>query len=111
MILQQWLWSDYQLYDYFNHKLIQEIRQIGEDKVEEDLRNLHSANKALKAKCNAHFVDNESLKGTPMHMAHHMVKAYDINANCTFYAISEPAFYNLIKKQQKKGRPVKQKIT
>ena len=40
-----------------------------------DLRALRKENEMLHDRCNAHFVDNNSLKGTPMHMAHHMVKA------------------------------------
>ena len=30
-------------------------------------------------------------------------KAYNVSQDCSFYAISEPAFYGLIKKEQKKG--------
>ena len=55
-------------------------------------------------------MDNDSLKGSPMHMAHHMVKAYGINEDCTYFAIAEPAFYGKIKQQQRDGRPKKQKI-
>ena len=75
-----------------------------------DLRALRRENDILHDRCNAHFVDNNSLKGTPMHMAHHMVKAYGISENCTYYAIAEPAFYGKIKQQQKAGRPKPQKI-
>ena len=55
-------------------------------------------------------MDNDSLKGSPMHMAHHMVKAYGINEDCTYFAIAEPAFYGKIKQQQRDGRPKKQNI-
>ena len=55
-------------------------------------------------------MDNDSIRGSPMHMAHHMVKAYGLNENCTFFAISEPAFYGKIKWQQKIGRPKQQNI-
>ena len=71
-----------------------------------DLRALRKQNDILHDRCNAHFVDNNSLKGTPMHMAHHMVKAYGISENCTYYAIAEPAFYGKIKQQQKKWGPL-----
>jgi len=110
LILQQWMWSDYQLYNYFNHKLSDQIAEIGAKKVRNDLRALRKENDILHDRCNAHFVDNNSLKGTPMHMAHHMVKAYGISENCTYYAIAEPAFYGKIKQQQKAGRPKPQKI-
>ena len=33
LILQQWMWSDYQLYNYFNHKLTGQIKEIGEKEV------------------------------------------------------------------------------
>ena len=33
LILQQWMWSDYQLYNYFNHKLSEQIKEIGQEKV------------------------------------------------------------------------------
>ena len=33
LILQQWMWSDYQLYNYFNHKLSDQIKDIGIKKV------------------------------------------------------------------------------
>ena len=86
------------------------MKKLGVEKVNTELKQLKDLNNDLRETCNAHFVDNESLKGTPLHMAHHMVKAYDINENCTFFAISEPAFYGKIKKQQKQGRPEKQDI-
>ena len=108
--MQQWLWSDYQLYDYFNYKLGQELRGLGEKKVDGDLIKLRKLNEELIEKCNAHFVDNESLKGTPTHMAHKMVKAYEISQNCTYYAIAEPAFYGQIKARQKRGRPSQNSI-
>ena len=79
-------------------------------KVRHDLKTLRKENDELHERCNAHFVDNDSIKGTPMHMAHHMVKAYGISENCTYYAIAEPAFYGQIKKQQKIGRPKEQRI-
>ena len=34
LILQQWMWSDYQLYNYFNHKLSDQIAEIGAKKVQ-----------------------------------------------------------------------------
>ena len=110
LILQQWLSGDYQLYNYFNHELNEQLQKLGIQSVEENLQELRIKNEKLKNSCNAHFVDNESLKGTPLHMAHHMVKAYDIAENCTYYAMAEPAFYNLIKKQQKEGKPHPQDI-
>ena len=41
---------------------------------------------------------------------HNMVKAYGINENCTYFAISEPAFFKQIKRQQHSGRPKKQNL-
>jgi len=111
LILQQWLSGDYLLYDYFNHQLGEKLKQLGTQVVEENLKALRHSNQVLKESCNAHFVDNESLKGTPLHMAHHMVKAYDIAENCIYYAMAEPAFYNQIKKQQKAGKPTPQNIS
>ena len=99
------------LYDYFNHQLVEKLKQLGTQVVEENLKALRHSNQVLKESCNAHFVDNESLKGTPLHMAHHMVKAYDIAENCIYYAMAEPAFYNQIKKQQKAGKPTPQNIS
>ena len=110
LILQQWMWSDYQLYNYFNHKLSDQINKIGQKKVRDYLRSIRREKNKLRERCNVHFVDNDSLKGSPMHMIHNMVKAYGIHENCTYFAISEPNFYKEIKKQQQKGRPKKQKI-
>ena len=33
LILQQWMWSDYQLYNYFSHKLSDQIKEIGQKEV------------------------------------------------------------------------------
>merc|ERR1719483_988515 len=44
LILQQWMWSDYQLYNYFNHKLSDQIAEIGAKKVRNDLRALRREN-------------------------------------------------------------------
>ena len=111
LILQQWLSGDYQLYNYFNHQLGEKLKQLGTQVVDENLKALRDSNRKLKESCNAHFVDNESLKGTPLHMAHHMVKAYDLAENCIYFAMAEPAFYNQIKKQQKAGKPTPQNIS
>jgi hypothetical protein len=104
LILQQWMKADYQLYNYFNHKINDEINQLGLRKVGEDLQRLLDSNDKLKNRCNPHFVDNESLKGTKFHMAHHMVKSYNISEKCALYAISEPSFYIMIKKLQRQKK-------
>ncbi len=100
LILQQWMKGDYQLYDYFNHKLTEAVKRIGHMKVNSDVGKLKDMNERLKQGCQAHFVDNNSIRGSPMHMAHHMVKAYGVKENCTIFAIAEPAFYNLVRKKQ-----------
>ena len=41
---------------------------------------------------------------------HNMVKAYGINENCIYFAISEPAFFKQIKRLQLSGRPKKQNL-
>ena len=76
---------------------------MGEKRVEQELNVLRKKNEKLKVDCNAHIVDNLSVKGTDLHMALDIVQAYNLTENCRFYAIAEPAFYNLIKKEQKLG--------
>jgi hypothetical protein len=100
LILQQWMKADYQLYNYFQHKINDEIHQLGLRKVGEDLQRLLDLNDDLINRCNPHFVDNESLRGTPLAMLHPMVKAYNISEKCIQYATSEPSFYAMIQQSQ-----------
>ena len=101
LILQHWMWADYQLYNYFNHKLIEKLKVVKA----KDVKGLQDLNMKLASSCNAHTVDNALTKGTPMHMAHPMVKAYALYKNCTQYAMSEPSFVRLIRIQQGHGKP------
>ena len=103
LILQQWLSSDYQLYNFFVSKLKEQLKVMGEKRVQQELNVLRKKNEKLKVDCNAHIVDNQSLKGTDLHMALDIVQAYNLTENCHLYAKAEPAFYNLIKKEQKLG--------
>jgi hypothetical protein len=53
------------------------------------------------------------LKGKKGHMANDMVKAYTVIENCTYYVISEPSFFNAIRKSyllQASSKPTPQPI-
>ena len=106
LILQEWLASDYQLYNFFTAKLRQQIQNIGQERFDQELDNLKSMNEQLKNRCHAHTIDNQSLlgKGSPLHMAHQMVKAYNLTEKCLLYGTSEPAFYGMIKNAQRRGQ-------
>ena len=97
-ILQEWLWADYQLYIYFKEKFEKTIGAIDTHYLQSELEQLQYLNDNLKEKCQAEVVDNESLKGKKGHMANDMVKAYTVIENCTYYVISEPSFFNAIRK-------------
>ena len=103
MILQYWLDADYQLYNYFVSKLNVQLKEIGKDKLKEELKTLEKMNKILKEKCKIQLVDNTNKDGTNLHMTSDMVKAYDLRKECALYATSEPSFYNIIRKEQEKG--------
>ena len=64
LILQQWLSSDYQLYNFFVSKLKEQLKIMGEKRVQQELNVIKNKKEKLKVDCNAHIVDNKSLKGT-----------------------------------------------
>ena len=81
--------------------------------MQSELEQLQYLNDNLKEKCQAEVVDNESLKGKKGHMANDMVKAYTVIENCTYYVISEPSFFNAIRKSyllQASSKPTPQPI-
>ena len=45
-------------------KLKEQLKNMGEKRVQEELKVLRKNNEKLKIDCNAHIVDNQSLKGT-----------------------------------------------
>jgi len=112
-ILREWLWADYQLYIYFKEKFEKTIGEIDTTYLQSELEQLQYLNNNLKEKCQAEVVDNESLKGKKGHMANDMVKAYTVIENCTYYVISEPSFFNAIRKTyllQASSKPTPQPI-
>ena len=112
-ILREWLWADYQLYIYFKEKFEKTIGAIDTTYLQSELEQLQYLNNNLKEKCQAEVVDNESLKGKKGHMANDMVKAYTVIENCTYYVISEPSFFNAIRKSyllQASSKPTPQPI-
>ena len=74
LILQEWLASDYLLYNFFISKLNQQLKKMDSEILNHELNTLKKSNNLLKDKCKVELVDNNSLKGTPLHMAHEMVK-------------------------------------
>ena len=109
-ILQQWLWADYQLYYYFLTKFKMTLDEINPSYLRNQLETLELLNKDLKEKCQAKVVDNESVKGKLNHMGNDMVIAYSVIENCTYYVISEPSFFNVIRKSYSEGEPRPQPI-
>ena len=45
-------------------KLKEQLKNMGEKRVQQELKVLRKNNEKLKIDCNAHIVDNQSLKGT-----------------------------------------------
>ena len=109
-ILQEWLWADYQLYSYFKSKFEKTLGILEESYLQNQLEELDFLNQDLKEKCHAKIVDNKSLKDKPNYMSNNMVKAYTVIENCTYFVISEPSFFNAIRKTYLKGKPKPQPI-
>ena len=110
-ILQNWLWADYQLYTYFKTKFEKTVEELQDGEyLQFQLEELNYLNQNIKEKCNAKVVDNESMKNTVNHMSNDMVKAYTVIENCTYFVISEPSFFNEIRKTYREGKPQPQPI-
>ena len=61
--LQNWLRSDYKLYNHFEKKLQYLIDQYGRDQMAKDVETLQKLNEDLKSECVLEVADNSKLKG------------------------------------------------
>lgn len=105
LILQQWQWADYQLYSYFNHKLSKKLEDFGQAKLLSSLQELQMQKDELQKGCAPHIVDNSELEGSILQQGHEMVKAININVNCTNFILRETEFVKMIRIQQSSEKP------
>lgn len=100
--LKRWLWADYELYNYFDHKLQHLIKNYDTERMKLQVHLLQQANQQLSNHCHLmQHADNEDLKGTAYYMASDTVKAMSVSPNCSLFGVSEPSFFQLIRQKQR----------
>ena len=102
-ILQDWLWADQMLYDYFKQKLEKRKQAYGLNKLENKIEQLDKYNKKVQVDCVNEIVKNtQSLKEDYVPWSKDVV-AFEINEKnpyCKYYGISEIHFIDLLREMQ-----------
>ena len=101
-ILQDWLWADQMLYDYFTKEFKRKRQLYGLDKLADDVNQLKELNSQLKAKCVLEVVKNNTKSLTKDYVPWSKdVVAFKINEKddpyCKYYGISENHFIDHIR--------------
>jgi galactose-3-O-sulfotransferase 2 len=102
--LKQWLSADYKLYQHFNMKFDEKVKQFGLDKMAKEKIKIEKINQDAEEMCVISHVPNQFLKpGDRVYGAGTL--GYNINPNepeCEFLAKPEIQFSNLIRNIQTK---------
>jgi len=102
VVLKDWLWADYMLYDNFKKRYEEMADRYGRQDLDKDVARLRKLNQDLKTDCVMEVADNSKLKGE-FRMALDIVQGYVIDTTkpwCSEYARSEPNFSTQVRKQQ-----------
>lgn len=101
-VLKQWLAADYMLYDHFVANFEAALQAFGEHEMEQELLILRHANGRVRERCGVVEADNAELSGESKLWGKNMV-GYRVESDddfCRFYAISEMAFLDHLRRMQ-----------
>lgn len=99
-LLKNWLWGDYLLYEHFKAKFEDAKNRFGQDRLEDELTKLRSANDRVKDMCIEDQVDAKELP-EKYRLVGPKVLGYKVKEEndsfCQLYVMKEVSFIDLIR--------------
>lgn len=107
MVLEQWLWADYMVYDHFRSVLDRKITEYetgSPHALQDRLSQLRSANRDLRRQCVADQTDNAGGLEGHFKVALPQIMGYKVKKEnfdqCRLFATTEPYFTAILRQRQ-----------
>jgi len=100
--LEEYLWADYELYDYFNKKFEQKLDNFGHLRLKQELSLLEKENNKTKELCGLQMTKNENLVGEKKLWGNGVV-GYQTETDlpiCRYMSMAENAFLDYLREIQ-----------